>query len=167
VNTLEHHDANELKLNEIGSCSVSVNAPVVFDAYKKSKGTGSFIVIDRLSNVTVGAGMITGITDDSDLKTVSAEERAARFSQTATAISLCGAKAEEIVYQLERHLFDNGHAATVLETFNAEFVPVIKHAGLICLTVNADIDSVDMSFDCDKVSIDDIYTDLKAQGVIY
>jgi bifunctional enzyme CysN/CysC len=167
VNTLEHHDANELKLNEISSCSLSVNAPVVFDAYKKSKGTGSFIVIDRLSNVTVGAGMITGVTDDSDLKPVSAEERAARFSQTATAISLNGANAQEVVYQLERHLFDNGHAATILETFNAEFVPVIKHAGLICLTVNADADSIDMSFDCDKISIDDIYTELKAKNIIY
>jgi sulfate adenylyltransferase large subunit len=167
VNTLEHHDANELKLNEIGSCSVSVNAPVVFDAYKRSKGTGSFIVIDRLSNVTVGAGMITGITDDSDLKPVSVEERAARFSQTATAISLNGANAQEIVYQLERHLFDNGHATTVLETFNAEFIPVIKQAGLICLTVNADINCIDLSFDCNTCTIDDIYTDLKTRNIIY
>jgi bifunctional enzyme CysN/CysC len=167
VNTLEHHDANELKLNEIGSCSVSVNAPVVFDAYSKSKGTGSFIVIDRLTNVTVGAGMITGITDDSDLKPVSAEERAARFNQKATAISLSGVQAKDVIYQLERHLFDNGHAATILETFNPEFVPVIKQAGLICLIVNANVDSADISFDCDKVSIDDIYTDLKAQGIIY
>ncbi|MCK5478664.1 MAG: sulfate adenylyltransferase subunit CysN, partial [Methylococcales bacterium] len=52
VNTLEHHDANDLKLNEIASCTVSVNAPVVFDPYKQNKGTGGFIIIDRLSNVT-------------------------------------------------------------------------------------------------------------------
>ncbi|MDO9139657.1 MAG: sulfate adenylyltransferase subunit CysN, partial [Methylobacter sp.] len=60
VNTLEHHDANELKLNEIGHCTVAVNAPVVFDPYQRNKTTGSFIVIDRLTNITVGAGMITG-----------------------------------------------------------------------------------------------------------
>jgi len=42
VNTLEHHDTNTLQLNEIGLCTVSVNAPVVFDAYTRSKGTGSF-----------------------------------------------------------------------------------------------------------------------------
>jgi sulfate adenylyltransferase large subunit len=41
VNTLEHHDADALNLNEIGSCTVAVNAPVVFDAYKRNKTTGS------------------------------------------------------------------------------------------------------------------------------
>ncbi len=167
VNTLEHHEANQLNLNEIGHCSLSVNAPVVFDAYAKNKGTGSFIIIDRLSNVTVGAGMIIGISDDSDLKPVSVEERAARFNQIATAISLNGANAVEIVYQLERHLFDNGHAATVLETFKAEFVPVIKNAGLICLTVNAEAEEVDMRFDCETQNVDTIYAELKAQAIIY
>jgi bifunctional enzyme CysN/CysC len=115
VNTLEHHDANELKLNEIGSCTVSITAPVVFDPYKNSKGTGSFIIIDRLTNGTVGAGMITGITDDEELTPVSAADRAARFSQTATVIALTGANGAAFAYQLERKLFDNGHAATVLE----------------------------------------------------
>jgi len=67
VNTLEHHDAKNLQLNEIGLCTVSVNAPVVFDAYNRSKGTGSFIIIDRLTNVTVGAGMITGASSDLEL----------------------------------------------------------------------------------------------------
>jgi len=47
VNTLEHHDANELKLNEIGTCTIAVNASVVFDPYQRNKTTGSFIVIDR------------------------------------------------------------------------------------------------------------------------
>ncbi len=61
VNTLEHHDADELKLNEIGLCTVAVNAPVVFEPYKRNKSTGSFIVIDRLTNVTVGAGMIVAM----------------------------------------------------------------------------------------------------------
>lgn len=167
VNTLEYHDATELKLNEIGSCSVSVNAPVVFDIYSKSKGTGSFIVIDRLSNVTVGAGMITGITDNSDLKPVSAEERAARFSQIPTAISLNGIQAKAVVYQLERHLFDNGHAATVLETFNPAFMSIIKQAGLLCLTINADNDGVDINFDCDCDDIEAIYSTLKNQKIIY
>jgi bifunctional enzyme CysN/CysC len=167
VNTLEHHDANDLNLNEIGSCSLSVNAPVVFDTYQKSKGTGSFIIIDRLSNVTVGAGMITGITDSSDFKSVSVEERTARFSQIATAIALNGANAQQTVYQLERHLFDNGHAATVLETFNPLFISVIKQAGLICLTVNVEASHVDISFDCDKQDIDTIYNTLKSQKIIY
>ncbi|MEI7457708.1 MAG: sulfate adenylyltransferase subunit CysN, partial [Nitrosomonadales bacterium] len=110
VNTLEHHDATELHLNEIGSCTVSVNAPVVFDAYKTHKHTGSFIIIDRLTNSTVGAGMITGGIEQENLQPVSAEERAVRFSQTATAIALNGSTAKDVAYQLERKLFDNGHA---------------------------------------------------------
>lgn len=58
VNTLEESDANFLELNEIGSVDVSLAEPVVFDAYQKNKQTGGFIIIDRMSNLTVGAGMI-------------------------------------------------------------------------------------------------------------
>ncbi|MCH8502314.1 MAG: sulfate adenylyltransferase subunit CysN [Aliidiomarina sp.] len=58
VNTLEEVDAGKLELNEIGLVDVKVNEPVAFDAYQVNKQTGGFIVIDRLTNVTVGAGMI-------------------------------------------------------------------------------------------------------------
>ncbi len=167
VNTLEHHDAEELHLNEIGSCTVSVSAPVVFDAYKTSKGTGSFIIIDRLTNGTVGAGMITGVSDEENRQPVSAEERAARYSQKATAIALTGTGSKEIAYILERKLFDNGHATTVLETQNTSLIQAVKQAGLICLCVNYSTHLADMSFDTDKLSIDDIYGTLKEQKIIY
>ncbi len=170
INTLDHHDASVLQLNEIASCTVSVNAPVVFDPYKQNKGTGAFIIIDRLSNVTVGAGMITGESDNENLSHVSADERAARFSQKATAIALTGSNSQDIAYQLERKLFDTGHATTVLEeqaANNELLIASIKKAGLICLSVNNQSDSADMSFDCDKQSIDEIYTALKEQQIIY
>ena len=167
VNTLEHHDATELQLNEIGSCTVSVNAPVVFDAYQTHKGTGSFIIIDRLTNGTVGAGMITGGTGEESLQPVSAEERAARFSQKATAIALAGSSSKEIAYQLERKLFDNGHAATVLETQNTSLIVAVKNAGLICLCVNYSANLADISFDSDTQPVDEIYSALKDQKVIY
>ncbi len=168
VNTLEHHDASELKLNEIGSCTVSVSAPVVFDPYKASKYTGSFIIIDRLSNGTVGAGMITGMIGDEIQQPVSAAERAARFSQKATAIALTGASGKDMAYQLERKLFDNGHATTVLETAAAPgLLEAVKNAGLICLCVNSSKELSDVSFDCEQFSIDDIYAALKDQKIIY
>jgi len=166
VNTLKHHDANELKLNEIGSCTVSVTAPVVFDPYKNSKWTGSFIIIDRLTNGTVGAGMITGTTEDEELSPVSVKDRAARFSQTATAMALLGANGTAYAYQLERKLFDNGHAATVLERANIELVMAIKHAGLLCLCLENN-SSMDIVFDTDKQSIDDIYAELKNKKIIF
>ena len=166
VNTLEHHDANELKLNEIASCTVSTTAPVVFDPYKNSKGTGSFIIIDRLTNGTVGAGMITGITGDEELKPVSPAERAARFSQTATAIALTGVNALEVAYQLERKLFDNGHAASILETPSTELINAIKHAGLLCLCIGHD-KLADITTDISKLSVDDIYSVIKEKKIIY
>jgi bifunctional enzyme CysN/CysC len=166
INTLEHHDANDLKLNEIGSCTLSVNAPVVFDPYKNSKWTGSFIIIDRLTNGTVGAGMITGITGDEELLPVSAQDRAARFSQTATAITLTGINNKIFAYQLERKLFDNGHASTVLETSTSAFIQAIKNAGLLCLCLEHS-EIVDMTFDTDEYSIDVIYNELKDKKIIY
>jgi bifunctional enzyme CysN/CysC len=168
VNTLEHHDANELKLNEIGSCTVTVNAPVVFDPYKKNRGTGSFIIIDRLTNGTVGAGMISGATDEDSLKPVNTQERAARFSQVATAITLQGAKGREMACLLERKLFDNGHATTILETQEtAGLIQAIKNAGLICLSVNGSVGTTDLSFDCETLTADDIYSILKEQKILF
>jgi sulfate adenylyltransferase subunit 1 len=55
VNTLEHVQEDEMQLNEISSCNVITTSPVVIDTYDHIQGTGSFIIIDRLTNITVGA----------------------------------------------------------------------------------------------------------------
>ena len=167
VNTLEHHDANALQLNEIALCTVSVNAPVVFDNYKTHKGTGSFIIIDRLTNGTVGAGMIVGTDDNENMQPVSIEERTARFSQIATAVNLTGEKSVEIAYQLERKLFDNGHASTILETTNNVLIQAINHAGLIAICVNTNEGFTPIQFDTNTQTLDEIYVTLKTQKVIY
>ena len=60
VNTMAQTVASKLELNEIGSCNIEVNKAVQFDAYNENRTTGSFIIIDRLTNATVGAGMIRG-----------------------------------------------------------------------------------------------------------
>ena len=167
VNTLEHHDATVLQLNEIGSCTVAVNAPVVFDAYKQNKGSGAFIIIDRLTNGTVGAGMITGASHDINQQFVSVEERAARFGQIPAAVSLTGVASQTIAYQLERKLFDNGHVVTVLEMPELTLIAAIKGAGLIAIIVNSSVDIADVVFDTDLQSLEDIYTALLAQQIIY
>jgi sulfate adenylyltransferase subunit 1 len=51
-------------LNEIGNCRLSLGAPVVLDSYDHNKSTGSFILIDRVNNNTVGAGMIVQKAQD-------------------------------------------------------------------------------------------------------
>ena len=58
VNTLEHLAASSLGLNGIAVCNLALDAPVPFDAYRAVKGTGGFILIDRVSLHTVGAGML-------------------------------------------------------------------------------------------------------------
>jgi bifunctional enzyme CysN/CysC len=58
VNTLDKKPARQLELNEIGVCTVTTDRPVAFDAYRDNRETGGFILIDRWTNNTVGAGLI-------------------------------------------------------------------------------------------------------------
>jgi len=58
VTTLDHVAAPSLELNEIGVCTLDLAAPIPFDPYQVNRDTGGFILIDRLSNATVAAGMI-------------------------------------------------------------------------------------------------------------
>lgn len=58
VNTLEHLAAKKLDLNEIGVCNLSFDQPIAFDPYQENRDTGGFIMIDRLTNNTVGAGLL-------------------------------------------------------------------------------------------------------------
>ena len=58
VNTLEQLAARKLGLNEIGVCNLALDAPIAFDPYAENKDLGGFILIDRITNRTVGAGMM-------------------------------------------------------------------------------------------------------------
>ena len=58
VNNLDHHAAKTLQLNEVGFGNLSTTEPIAFDPYTDNRDTGAFIVIDRFTNGTVGAGMI-------------------------------------------------------------------------------------------------------------
>jgi bifunctional enzyme CysN/CysC len=61
INTLHRNEsAGELKLNEIGRVKLRTQQPLFFDEYRRNRETGSFILIDEVTNVTVGAGMILG-----------------------------------------------------------------------------------------------------------
>jgi bifunctional enzyme CysN/CysC len=138
VNTLHRADAPSLSLNEIGRCQIKLTAPLAFDAYRVNPATGAFIIIDRLTNVTVGAGMILDREADDEQQDrwdadpessmvskessrVSAEERQARFGQTPVTLlltGLSGAGKTTTAYALERRLFELGRAATVLDGSN-------------------------------------------------
>jgi sulfate adenylyltransferase subunit 1 len=74
VNTMERSPTSQLALNEIGSVNFEVAQALHFDAYDDNKSSGAFIIIDRLSNLTVGAGMITKAVDDENQENYSAFE---------------------------------------------------------------------------------------------
>ena len=133
VNTLHSSPAPALKLNEIGRVAVQLNEPISLDGYRRNKGTGSFIIVDRVSNITVGAGMILdrkAAEDDShwddqaveglEARTspVTAEERSARYGQQPVTVLLTGPPASgktPIANAIERMLFDRGRATLVLD----------------------------------------------------
>ncbi|PNG12966.1 sulfate adenylyltransferase subunit CysN [Stutzerimonas stutzeri] len=128
VNTLEHGPASSLQLNEIGRVKVALDAPIALDGYAQNRTTGAFIIIDRLTNGTVGAGMI--IADPvahgasghhGALAHVSTEERATRFGQQPATVlftGLSGAGKSTLAYAVERKLFDMGRAVYVLDGQN-------------------------------------------------
>ena len=136
VNTLHRTPAPDLQLNEIGRCAVTLSQPIFFDAYRRNRGTGAFIIIDRMSNTTVGAGMISDrdsakqtkaaweITDEQtetgrrSVSDVTESERAARFGQKAATIlftGVTGTGKSTIARAVERALFDDGRAVAVLD----------------------------------------------------
>ena len=58
VNTLHRQSSSTLKINEIGRCRIATHEPIVFDAYRRNRETGAFILVDRIAHETVAAGMI-------------------------------------------------------------------------------------------------------------
>ncbi|MEA2048188.1 MAG: sulfate adenylyltransferase subunit CysN [Campylobacterota bacterium] len=62
VNTYERGQVHKLELNDIASCKMVLTQPIAADAYEMNRLTGSFIVVDRITNNTVGAGMIVGVS---------------------------------------------------------------------------------------------------------
>jgi sulfate adenylyltransferase subunit 1 len=143
VNSMDKSEANELKLNEIGHCDITLTSTAAIDAYSLCKGTGAFIIIDRLSNVTVGAGMITGIADNADIQPVSLDERIARYGQHAHTVWLLGENNAQTAQELERHLFDSGHICIVLQQGDIDgniedISKIFNQSGLICLCCVSD-----------------------------
>ena len=142
VNTLEKQPSDTLTLNEIGRCEITLSQRLAFDPYRKNHGTGAFIIIDKLTNVTVGAGMIVGgVADQADAawdanaksnllkptdSLISQPERSNRLGQTSKTIlitGLTGAGKSTLAYALERKLFDMGRTAVVLDGQNMRLGP--------------------------------------------
>ena len=126
VNTRDHLAAKTFELNEIGFCNISTSLPVAFDPYEENKKTGSFIIIDRYTNRTVGAGMIAfGLRRATNVSwhtlTVGKAERAALKKQRPVIIwmtGLSGAGKSTIANIIDGKLFAAGYHTMLLDGDN-------------------------------------------------
>jgi bifunctional enzyme CysN/CysC/sulfate adenylyltransferase subunit 1 len=158
VNTLEQQaNPDLLQLNEIGLCELTLSQPVAFDAYSAIHATGSFIVIDRLTNVTVGAGMIESPADTVDsLEPVEPAERERRLAQKPAIISCNGDQAATLTVAVERALFDQGKTVVVLSDKDTDTANTLKTArlltdyGLIAIAINLDSEVASASVSADS-----------------
>jgi bifunctional enzyme CysN/CysC len=133
LSTLEQVPAETLQLNDIGRLTLTCHRPVYYDPYVKNRATGAFVIVDSLTNATVGAGMILDAEGEQELddamrevragsglanKTqVSPRERRDRLGQTGVTVFLSGLPGSgkvAVAYVLERKLFDLGHSAHVI-----------------------------------------------------
>ena len=145
VNTLEHTQVEQLELNAIADLTVEFDAPVVFDRYQDSRYTGSFIFIDRLSNVTVGAGMVEAAVEwTAHANPVSAEDRAARLGQKPATVTVT-AKALEQAQVLESLLIQQGVVAIAKAGLTAEQVALLRETGVVVITDLADATDVSLT----------------------
>ena len=126
VNTLEHLAAKTLELNEIGVCNLSLDRSIAFDPYKENRETGGFILIDRLTNATVGAGLIDFALRRSQnihwqALDVNKAVRAAEKSQRACVLwftGLSGAGKSTIANLVEKRLLSLGRHTYLLDGDN-------------------------------------------------
>ena len=141
VNTMKRdrnaddESVSDLQLNEIGRCHITLHRPIAFDPYERNRATGAFIIVDRISNVTVGAGMILdrivsrpahkkGPVSQNIVKSeslVSAADRQKLWSQKGATIwltGLSGSGKSTIARQLEKDLIDQGHLCYILDGDN-------------------------------------------------
>ncbi|MCE9546079.1 MAG: sulfate adenylyltransferase subunit CysN [Planctomycetia bacterium] len=138
VNTLQRSPAPTLGLNEIGRCEIELTEPACIDSYRRNRTTGALILIDRITNATVAAAMALDTSpdrprdhwDDPPASTiqqsarqseVTSDERSRRYGQKPATVlftGLTGSGKRSIALALERRLFEDGRAVTVLDGQN-------------------------------------------------
>ncbi len=126
VNTLEHLAAKSLTLNEIGVCNISLDQQIAFDPYSDNADTGGFILIDRMTNATIGAGLINFALRRSqnihwqalDVNKTSRADLKGQRSAILWFTGLSGSGKSTIANLVEKQLFALGRHTTVLDGDN-------------------------------------------------
>ena len=126
INTLEKLAADKLDLNAVAECNIATDKPLVFDAYQDNPAMGSFILIDRITNNTVGAGMMRfALRRSSNIQNqffeINKEARAALNQQKPMCLwftGLSGSGKSTIANALEKELFKMGKRTYILDGDN-------------------------------------------------
>jgi len=126
INTFEKKPSRTLEMNGIGNCKVSTSRPIAFEPYKTNRAMGAFVLIDRFTNQTVGAGMIEfGLRRASNIHhqamDVSKDARAKIKGQKPTLLwftGLSGAGKSTVANAVERKLAEAGHHTYSLDGDN-------------------------------------------------
>jgi sulfate adenylyltransferase subunit 1 len=150
INTLEPEAAERLEINDIAAVEFETSSPLFFDSYQENRTTGSFIVIDRLTNATLGAGMIREhLSEKAERGTVAEKQNSQdhvvplerhRRHGHYPAIILVNVRTE-LARQLERALFDAGFQVMLVEE-KASFISsrtawaTLRAAGFVVLYQN-------------------------------
>lgn len=126
VNTLQKLPAKTLQLNEIGNCTLAVDRPIAFDSYAENRQTGSFILIDRMTNNTVGMGMINFPLrraanihwQNLDINKAANAEQKGQSPAVLWFTGLSGSGKSTIANEVQRRLFATGRHSFVLDGDN-------------------------------------------------
>ncbi len=135
VNTMRKMDATDLEMNEIGRVHLTLHRPIAYDHYSRNQQTGNFVIIDRLTNATVAAGLLLdrqvarapsakspatrNIVQETSLVGQTERERLLRQrGVTLWLTGLSGSGKSTVAKELERTLIDRGHACYLLDGDN-------------------------------------------------
>jgi bifunctional enzyme CysN/CysC len=153
MDTLAETPAATLALNDIGRVTLTAHRPLLLDAYTANRETGSFILIDALSNNTVAAGMVIesrpaarsttlrSAPDGPAHSRVGARERRVRFGSADGVVLLAGAPdapVDALAYEVERRLYDGNASAIVLARGKDRSVSsarLLAESGLLAVVV--------------------------------
>jgi len=160
ISTLRNEPSRQLQMNDIASIELQTVAPLFFDGYESNRTTGSFILIDPISNATVAAGMIRRNLAESagDYAPVTAIERQARNGHRPAVILV---KHQELGQAIERKLFDDGYQVIAMneDTHPGDgLVPLAKLAaknGFVAI-VSSETVSAEIAHGSEDVSILDL-----------
>ncbi len=126
VNDLSEEAAKILSLNEVGICTMSLARPIAYDAYTDNRHTGSFIIVDRQSNATIGVGMLdfalrrarNVVWQDLDVNKSARAEQKNQKAVTLWFTGLSGCGKSTIANMVEKRLLDLGRHTYTLDGDN-------------------------------------------------